>query len=1123
MNKKVLSAILFGALMAGTGTFTSCIDNDEPQGITELRGAKAELIKAQAALTLADEAFRMAEVANQELLNEAQRLANKYAEINNEIRELDVELKRLEVEREQAATEVAKAEAEAAIANAKLQKQQREQEMAYEAEMFKAKMLGVEKQTLEAQAALDKYFAEIELAKLTMSDAEKQAIQAAIDYVTSANDALAAKHRALIDAQKAFDQALFAEAGGQSLSKLNAKLAYKKATLHVKEVLLQDDVKMLELAKNFDEETWTAQMAELDAQIQDAKKNEGLATVALTKVYVGEEYQAADDAYVAAVQTLGKEVISKSKVEDAVTSGNYKPSKVDAGVVPGDLIPDTQEKTLAAKYTEAQSDSTDAMTGITVDDVETRFSIEEYKSSALPEALARFLALDPDFTGVLSSDNKFEYAYTGDYTEADHKTDLEIIEEKGDELALSDLSTSAEKALFDMNSWIAKLEKFSPDANQQEWQKFQLEDAKGEQEDAIEEFNTAKAAWEILVKAVKDGEKTAAPIDYSVTGGVNANFKKAVENYNTAYDNLATAITNHNAALDAWKAEEDAFKAAAKEEYIADAKAGYKEDKVKERYADVFGGTVTTIYGSGNSAVTVDGLNVSGANTAYGALGTDPTIEQLKNVVVTFAVATGTEGQTGYKTAAQNATAINNAIDAWAANQTNVYYADAEKTAALETAANTAVASAVTAEYAKTGTAAAASTLVQAKNAVVASATATSVGGTNAQVVSANTALVAAWGTATGNLKSTYGEYVKRLSSVYGQAVTAKNLTKIGNDVAGTLKYVTYATATPYTATINWSTIESDFGYAATSYVNLKKADGTTDEAAIIDGNKKYQVAGSKISDAELANLSVTEIHDDLAEMALASNSSALYGNNFNTTDGDARLLPVTEAEVKAHAAAQSLAIDETNYGKLGNKMYWDAQVQLYTEMQNVDGLVAPVLEELNTQLAALKAEIAENCAVVDKFVKAAEDAYAAVVEGEKAVSAALTARDAISAEAEAEVEKYVALANELNVLKTAAQNQLNELRSGVTVQGAMTVEKLIAYWEEKVAQTAEGLETYKAEIAQVEKAIEMFEAGNYDEAYNVALYKGWLEAAQKEYDAAYAVYEAAAKQLDAVMEALLK
>ena len=61
MNKKYLSVVLFGALMLGTaGTFTGCIDNDEPAGIEELRGAKAELLKAKAAVEQADAAYRQA-------------------------------------------------------------------------------------------------------------------------------------------------------------------------------------------------------------------------------------------------------------------------------------------------------------------------------------------------------------------------------------------------------------------------------------------------------------------------------------------------------------------------------------------------------------------------------------------------------------------------------------------------------------------------------------------------------------------------------------------------------------------------------------------------------------------------------------------------------------------------------------------------------------------------------------------------------------------------------------------------------------------------------------------------------------------------------------------------------
>ena len=58
----VASLLLGGA----APLFTGCIDNDEPEGITILRGAKAELLNAQAAL----ERARVAEVeANAALTN----------------------------------------------------------------------------------------------------------------------------------------------------------------------------------------------------------------------------------------------------------------------------------------------------------------------------------------------------------------------------------------------------------------------------------------------------------------------------------------------------------------------------------------------------------------------------------------------------------------------------------------------------------------------------------------------------------------------------------------------------------------------------------------------------------------------------------------------------------------------------------------------------------------------------------------------------------------------------------------------------------------------------------------------------------------------------------------------
>ena len=56
---------LVAALLMGgaTATFTGCIDTDEPAGIEELRGAKAELLRAKAAVEQAEAAIRTAQAA----------------------------------------------------------------------------------------------------------------------------------------------------------------------------------------------------------------------------------------------------------------------------------------------------------------------------------------------------------------------------------------------------------------------------------------------------------------------------------------------------------------------------------------------------------------------------------------------------------------------------------------------------------------------------------------------------------------------------------------------------------------------------------------------------------------------------------------------------------------------------------------------------------------------------------------------------------------------------------------------------------------------------------------------------------------------------------------------------
>lgn len=130
-------------LMSGaTATFTSCIDTDEPAGIEELRGAKAELLRAKAAVEQAEAAIRTAQAAwvQAKADYEAQKAAQE-------------ELK----------TQIQQAKTEAEVAGY-------QQKMQENAEAFEAKMYQLQAQTEQERLAYEEALAKVEAALLTVQD-----------------------------------------------------------------------------------------------------------------------------------------------------------------------------------------------------------------------------------------------------------------------------------------------------------------------------------------------------------------------------------------------------------------------------------------------------------------------------------------------------------------------------------------------------------------------------------------------------------------------------------------------------------------------------------------------------------------------------------------------------------------------------------------------------------------------------------------------------------------------------------------------------------------------------------------------------------------------------------------
>ena len=150
----LVAALLMGGV---TTSLTSCIDNEEPAGITDLRGAKAELLRAKAKVQEAEAAYKTAQIAIEEA--KAAYLQEKVAQ-----EKLETELK------------AAKTEA---------QKEKIKQKMQLRAEEFKAELLAAQTNTLKADAAYKQALIDIELALSTYK--EDRYAQELKDFLSGTN------------------------------------------------------------------------------------------------------------------------------------------------------------------------------------------------------------------------------------------------------------------------------------------------------------------------------------------------------------------------------------------------------------------------------------------------------------------------------------------------------------------------------------------------------------------------------------------------------------------------------------------------------------------------------------------------------------------------------------------------------------------------------------------------------------------------------------------------------------------------------------------------------------------------------------------------------------------------
>ena len=269
--KRTILLLMVGA--AAIFTLSSCLQNEEPAGIENLRNAKSELIKAEAQYKTAEIALVQAQAALQETIKAGQ-------ELDNRLKEIDVELAEAELAYEKTKLELQEAEAAQASAvqlawlQAELLKQELEQQrLANEKELMaenhKAALAEAKAATAEAENAYQTVLAQIEAATVELNANEKKQLKYYTNKVEEVRGSLNDAQDKLVDAQQALIDAKYNyDATGREIE-LTAKVTSA-------ELALAEAKELLEAAQAIDltggASDWITRKEAVDGQIDEVQR-----------------------------------------------------------------------------------------------------------------------------------------------------------------------------------------------------------------------------------------------------------------------------------------------------------------------------------------------------------------------------------------------------------------------------------------------------------------------------------------------------------------------------------------------------------------------------------------------------------------------------------------------------------------------------------------------------------------------------------------------------------------------------------------------------------------------------------------------------------------------------------
>lgn len=240
--KKVILFLVVG--IGALCTLSSCLQNEEPAGVENLRNAKSELIKAEAQYKAAEIALVQAEAALKETIRAGYELDNKLKELDVQLKEAQVayELARIELQKAQdaAANEVELAKLQNDLLAQEIRKQKLENQKELVVEEHKEALLKAQKAVAEAEKAYQDVLDEINSVTTELTEAEKTQLAYYTQHVEAIRTKLNTAQSALVGAQHELIKAKYEYDPVQREVELTRKVAAANETLENVKTLLAE-------------------------------------------------------------------------------------------------------------------------------------------------------------------------------------------------------------------------------------------------------------------------------------------------------------------------------------------------------------------------------------------------------------------------------------------------------------------------------------------------------------------------------------------------------------------------------------------------------------------------------------------------------------------------------------------------------------------------------------------------------------------------------------------------------------------------------------------------------------------------------------------------------------------